>query len=1644
MHSETSHGAQDAPSATMEEITQTVQFLSEKTLQDIAKGPLVKFTVSSDDSEKVNRVWQSLIQTASSPSLSNQHTSAAYHAVAAFIDAAATSKHGCTKQLALDSSTWLAIFDIYLSRYEDAKPKPLKQLLGSLTTILVKHYRGDQRTTVQQTVAEAILPSVVLGEPRSRLKGSLVCLEIFLRKEAILPSELISLLQSWLSENREKWVSVFEKDHDALYSGFSEPFTVTAGVPSEELATKIFILGLLTQTNNRQMSGTSGGVLAAFLQKLKGKSSNQQVSHFWVSPVRHMLLQNTDNLESLSAQILHPLFTADPHGFMSFVEALPLRNLLAGDMADAAQSEYMLLFASLQMGKKANLVHEDYDSSKQTDVKQGHRKLVLNSQVIGKFLLHREPNIRIAALSLLVTTFSTVKPFTTTATSSILRALPSMHADSDSYTRGEIMSLTRKFIIRLKSGVLKEGISGVNVPATGKEPSGWFRSDDETKAFLKTYIQFLQRDLVVTASYPRHASALRALNLLLQSGLDSRTNIPPLKSEVETRWKLHMDVFEPRLLRLLVDLLLDPFEEVRQTSLSILNLFPRQILLSGLIDTAEQQPTIGTRLTDALARAESIASKTSRADNADTVARLYHILFCAATNSSDAGLHWWATKQSVINNILTKLEERLLSSGGLFNSTMREAPLHGYMSGLRYIVLMPNFYSLLSSDSDFSGWKSVHDRIVTICDKVWQEVKPVLCIDSPEGHTDEPTEDLSVGPKDILSYSWRALRESSMLLHATQFNTTYGPGDGNGLQLADFDKVGKTSFTQLAELRHRGAFSTVSQTFATCCQRCSDSKDVSIQELPRLWYGEAKATIFESAAKLTRRSAGLPALVTGILVASPGSAFFKQALDELHEISRLPVEYDKNQQYRELPQVHAMNCLKEIFTNTKLGPFTESFIMPALKLSAERLGSPIWALRNSGLMLFRALLIRMCRLIPGVGAGFGGISGSEPGSKISFPKYPGLLELLSKLLASTEGTITEGTGIITERIFPALELIGEKIPTFPDNYDTLLCDLVREHLKSPVWGIREHAARVYASLLNRTNILEDVRSLVDQLQGNATENLIHGTSLCVRYALRRFAATTDVFWKSHANDLLATVRHVLATVFPVAKSPFTATALVEILNDTLERSFEACTEDRIAPSINEICAEQDINGIVSYVFNGSKVGWNLESKTRASSLLRRALSWCTVLKMLALKQWSKIPAFHQGISVFDADAATWILEQLEQKLDKVESLRRPLVDLYSFIILNDAPSSAKTAAVSNLASILEELLSCPEDTISELELLCDDLTEGFRPEADIESWNRQATDSALRLQGCLLAIRGSSTEGHPLSSVKEDMYNWTVKLRSSLSEEIEFTTRFAAVQSLHSFSRSLRPAGGSPRAESSLLDIYLILYDMLNDDDEELRDIAASTASWVLSYSSISPNAAVALGPLNASALLANFILDQYSDSVQLTRRVIHYLTGQEPRISGSDDQTHLIAVSDLLAEYCQDRTALFVEEKQNLFIDEVRELDVWSPALKKLKRNAFPETLVSQISSWVSEGLDHLSVHIAQESGQDGLLGWISRPETFTLGVRLISISSAFASPSFEAPELMDVEQQQLRKQLQSLLSVGNSAAVHDDWLVRIQSGLC
>lgn len=58
--------------------------------------------------------------------------------------------------------------------------------------------------------------------------------------------------------------------------------------------------------------------------------------------------------------------------------------------------------------------------------------------------------------------------------------------------------------------------------------------------------------------------------------------------------------------------------------------------------------------------------------------------------------------------------------------------------------------------------------------------------------------------------------------------------------------LGDLCFVQLAELRHRGAFSAVAQTFATLCHQCAISEQKDTAELIEIWYQVMRAVLDQS------------------------------------------------------------------------------------------------------------------------------------------------------------------------------------------------------------------------------------------------------------------------------------------------------------------------------------------------------------------------------------------------------------------------------------------------------------------------------------------------------------------------------------------------------------------------------------------------------------------------------------------------------------------------------------------------------------------------------------------------------------------------------------------------------------------------------
>lgn len=82
-------------------------------------------------------------------------------------------------------------------------------------------------------------------------------------------------------------------------------------------------------------------------------------------------------------------------------------------------------------------------------------------------------------------------------------------------------------------------------------------------------------------------------------------------------------------------------------------------------------------------------------------------------------------------------------------------------------------------------------------------------------------------------------------------------------------------------------------------------------------------------------------MITGILVAHPSNCFLENVMLDMQAISDTPVQAVPNVEVTQIPQVHAMNCLKDIFTNTQLGPRTEAYVSDTLDIAAGCLESEV-------------------------------------------------------------------------------------------------------------------------------------------------------------------------------------------------------------------------------------------------------------------------------------------------------------------------------------------------------------------------------------------------------------------------------------------------------------------------------------------------------------------------------------------------------------------------------------------------------------------------------------------------------------------------------------------------------------------------------
>jgi hypothetical protein len=240
----------------------------------------------------------------------------------------------------------------------------------------------------------------------------------------------------------------------------------------------------------------------------------------------------------------------------------------------------------------------------------------------------------------------------------------------------------------------------------------------------------------------------------------------------------------------------------------------------------------------------------------------------------------------------------------------------------------------------------------------------------------------------------------------------------------------------------------------------------------------------------TRRSAGLPFLITGILGADPGGPLFHLAIKDLQlEAEAAPNMTSSHED--PLPQVHALNSLKAIFISTILGPSSEQYIVSTLNIAGRCLRSQSWAIRNCGLMLFRALIDR---LIGSTDSQNLDEEGESKTARISYNDYPNLLGIVIGFL-TPDLSSSVSTEAALESVFPALKIIQRMPP--PADQQKSIRALIFKLCESPHWHVRDMAARTFARLVQDAEVINVLNEIIPHTLSH--QNHIHGRLLCVSY-----------------------------------------------------------------------------------------------------------------------------------------------------------------------------------------------------------------------------------------------------------------------------------------------------------------------------------------------------------------------------------------------------------------------------------------------------------------------------------------------------------------------------------------------------------------
>ncbi|XP_067901270.1 thyroid adenoma-associated protein isoform X3 [Heterodontus francisci] len=1111
--------------------------------------------------------------------------------------------------------------------------------------------------------------------------------------------------------------------------------------------------------------------------------------------------------------------------------------------------------------------------------------------LIKQALVHKHEQVRLDALGLVCETHRSTEALSQQEIAFIKFFLPYNLNSQTPAMRQQIVWLMRKLFCRLRdsSQVLYKQTQIVNRQKNTLYEEKTNSQYPEVR--LQQYKDFmiwlcdrLFESLFPGASFPRRFIVLSLLGIIAEvfENLEGQTY----------RVMQMTDVLQPAYADALLGCLNSTFEELKLLAYDLLKKLPATVL--GLQDSEKLQTLLQTAL--------DLSTSTKPYD---CITASYLLALLVQQEGLLPALHACSLKQqtsyqfddlskvhrkrsadkevletntlAVIKCLLTCLSDEIRQAERSLVHTAASNPLYGRV----HCIIGALQQLSLKSVSKIADWRETVAELILMAYDLSAVVSPICQSSSPEGlipmdtDLDQAGQSCQVTAQMVLVCCWRSMKEISLLLGLLCQNlplqSTADSKDGL-LMLHQVGEIGEYFKCQLLQSRHRGAFELAYVGFVKLTKMLTSCNNTALQKLPQQWLEDVLQEVKSSApaSKLcaTRRSAGIPFYVQALVSSEPRGSnlgLLKLTMKELISLA-IPLAMCQ-EEHATIPQVHALNILRALFRDTKLGENVIPYVADGIQAAILGFTSPVWAVRNSSTLLFSALITRI----------FGVKRGKDEHSKKNrmtgrefFTRFPTLYPFLLQQLEMVANTMDSDSGVLKlhPSLFLLLLVLGRLYPSPLDGTCSALSlapfvPFIIRCGHSPVHRSREMAARALVPFVAVDRILPMVQSLLEALPAPTDlcirQNHIHGTLLQALHLLQSYFDSkqrTNSSLHQELHDIIDCIRAKIWLATRQNACLLTRAAFLDIIDTLCHHLDKSTTTD---PDILNFWQITQHVIIVSELFaDGQKfspvpglIQWQRNITKLTLSVLARAVS----LQPMSLSP-NAICELTSGTA--EVQSSLFLSHLLHSEFLEVRLLTLETVLLW----LEETDSNQVRETNGNVLFLLSQVEDTlkklamqekhPECLAKVLKILCHLDIERLCPwimnasvmsEAKLLKWTlsiAETTKNSIEMQSVTLTLASKlvihlvlKKQEKSLDSISQDLRQWVHLVAQSCGVEQQTEIRLTAAKVLIDAIPSLLANKQLYLDLLATLTLWRCIFILLQDEEQVVRDKATDIIQMI-------------------------------------------------------------------------------------------------------------------------------------------------------------------------------------------------------------------